>query len=347
MKRATIVFAAIALAAFFAPGLNGQRGAAVAATPTPAALQYDEINRVVMPPATPPAPGTFADDYAAIMASVSSGGGQPAPAHRGLGGMLGAVLGGSAPGAGAGGAGGMMGMMGAGHLVRYTYYNGWIRTDDPLAQTATIEKCAEHQYITLNLAAKTYTITNTQPPCPPAASPMGRPMQGQTEQAAPGTVDMTIKSSNQDLGPLTIDNIATTGSQGSIDMSMANATGSCHDGDFGMNITQYVSQIAEPRAYCPLPRSATSPAAMMSRMQGGCKPTMHMQGSGGNPFAEGGLGRLVIYRRMAMSSGSMGGGGGRGLSGMNMVMERGNVKWLSGAPADALFQVPAGFTQAG
>jgi hypothetical protein len=31
--------------------------------------------------------------------------------------------------------------------------------------------------------------------------------------------------------------------------------------------------------------------------------------------------------------------------GMNMVIERGNLKWSSGAEADALFTIPPGFKQ--
>ncbi|MBV8491408.1 MAG: hypothetical protein JO199_12855, partial [Candidatus Eremiobacteraeota bacterium] len=318
MKRAAIALATFALVAFFAPTLHG-RHAAVAATPTPAALQYDEINRVIVPPATPPPPGSFADDFAAVIAGASSGGNQNAPHRGGVGGMLGAIMGGNAPG---GPGGGMMSIMGPGHLQRYTYYKGWIRTDDPVAQTATIEKCAEHQYITLNLAAKTYTITNTQPPCPSPMGPMGRPMHGESEHMAPGTVDMTIKSTNQDLGALTIDSIATTGSQGSMEMAMTNATGSCRNADMQMNVMQYTSQIVPPHPYCPLPKSMGNPGEMMSG-GGGCKPTMHADVTSANAF-EGALGRLVIYRRMSMSGG--GEENGHRMAGMNMVMERGNVK---------------------
>lgn len=332
MKRALFFLAAITLVAFLVPGLGGRRGVAVAATPTPAALQYDEINRMVIPPATPPAPGTFQDDYKAVVAAASSGGQQP---HGGgLSGMIGAMMHNPE---------GMMSAMTVGHLTRYTYYKGWIRTDDPVAQTATIEKCAEHQFITLNLANKTYTISNTQPPCPSPMTPMGRPMHGAPEKQEPGTVDMTVKASGQNLGPLTIDTIPTTGSQGDVSMSMTNATGSCRDGQFGMNVTSYVSQIATPRAYCPLPRTMTASAPEMMASQGGCKPTMHADVAGGSFFSGEGT-HLVMYRRSSMSAGA---GENSRMSGMNMVMERGNVKWLSGADADALFAVPAGFTQAG
>jgi hypothetical protein len=34
------------------------------------------------------------------------------------------------------------------------------------------------------------------------------------------------------------------------------------------------------------------------------------------------------------------------MSGLAVVTQRGNVKWLSGAAADALFTIPPGFTAA-
>lgn len=332
MKRATIAlsaFAFVAFVAFVSPALNGRHVAAVAATPTPAALQYDQIDRMVVNPATPPPPGSFAADYQTIVASQSGGGGQQ---HHGISSVIAQAMG--APDAAEDAANQMMAMVRQGHLTRYAFYKGWIRTDDPLAQTATISKCDRHQYITLDLAKKTYTLTDTQPPCHTPAMPMGGGMHGQSGHNEPGTVDMTVTNSAQNLGPLTIDGIGTNGSNASMQMTMANATGSCRNGQFGMGLMTYVSQIREPRAYCPLPRSTmpSNPTEMAS--QGGCIPTMHAQSTGMAGIMSTGD-RLVMYRRMSMQSYSQG----------MFVMQRGNVKWFSGAPADALFEIPAGFTQ--
>jgi hypothetical protein len=295
--------------------------------------------RVVIPPATPPPPGSFAADYQAVMATASNpaAGSQPTPAprKRGLGAMLGAVMSGAAPDAGgeagenaAEQAGATMDRMRVGHLTRYTYYKGWLRTDDPVTQTATIEKCNEHQYITLNLGAKTYTVTNTQPPCPttmPVPGPMGRPQQN-----APGTADLTMTGTSSNLGPMTLDGVATAGSDRSMEVAMTNATGSCQNSDVKMSLMQYVSQIHVPRAYCPLPHTA-APADLIAR--GGCKPTMHGNAEGFGSGEGGFAGRLVMYSRMSMGS-------------MAMVTERGGVKWFGGPAADALFAIPPGFTQA-
>ena len=359
MKKASIGFAvlAVALAVCFAPW-SGGRNAAVAATPTPAALQYDEIDRMVVPPATPPAPGSWPADYQAVLATVpqpGAAGASPAPGKHGLGSLLSHVMGGNPQDQGGGdysaamgNATEMMQMMKAGRLVRYTYYKGWIRTDDPMTQTATIEKCDQHQYITLNLAAKTYAVSNTQPPC---ASQGGMPPVAAMHRAAgmnqdPGTADMTVKSTSQNLGPLTIDGIGTNGWDRSMEMSSTNATGSCHDSSFKMGVTVYVSQIAVPRPSCPLPHTMGAPIEGMASVMGGCKPTMHVQGGAGGFMDD--LNKLVLYRRMMMGDFAIQSDAAdmQIHNRMAMVTERGNVAWLSGAPADALFAIPPGFTQA-
>lgn len=302
---------------------------AVAATPTPAALQYDEINRMIVPPATPPAPGAFQTDYQTVTSTASGEGGDQ-QRHHGLGGMISSMMGAANPEE-------MMERMSRGSLTRYTYYKGWIRTDDPVAQTAVIEKCQEHQYINLDLAKKTYSTTNTQPPCPTNQGGMPPQAGGGAYHAEPGTADMTMSGTSNNLGPLAIDGIATVGYDQSMQMKTTNATGSCRNGEFAMTQTKYVSQIRVPRPYCPLPRTMTT-GGMMSRSTGGCEPRMHVTGSlsGMNE-----MDRLVMYMRMGMGQSSSDQGGG-----MNMVVERGNVKWFSGRDADALFTVPAGFTQA-
>lgn len=311
MKRAVLVVAALVFAAFVAPIPSTHGAVAAAATPTPAALQYDEINRMAVPPATPPPPGSFAADYQALLGGGTSGGddddaGMPAAAKK------------------------MMQRMKLGQLTRYAYYKGWIRTDDPLAQTAVIEKCQEHQYINLDLAKKTYTIATAQPPCPSAMPSMGNAMGGAPPPEQPGTVDMTMSGAAKSLGPLSIDGIATVGSDNDMSMTMANATGSCQNGSMKMSVTKYVSQIRVPRPYCPLPRTMT--AGGMAQRSGGCQPHMHFSGTG-NAMSDGD--RLVMYSLMNMNA----------ARGAGVVIERGNVKWFSGADADALFSIPADFSK--
>lgn len=320
MKRAVLVAAALTFAAFFVPATRTHGAIAAAATPTPAALQYDEINRMIIPPATPPAPGAFQTDYQTVMA--------PPTEHHGLNAVVNSVMGNPEE---------MMNRMSRGNLTRYTFYKGMIRTDRLVEQTAIVEKCQQHQYVTLDLKNKTYTIQDTQPPCP---TPGGMPAQaggGDAPRAAAGTADITMSGTSNDLGPLTIDGIGTAGYDQNLQMKTTNATGSCRDNTFSMAQTKYVSQVHVPRPYCPLPKTMTTGGMMSRSSGGGCEPRMHFSGSlaGVNDGD-----RLVMYLRMQFGQADSPNGGG-----MNMVVERGNVKWFSGPDADALFTVPAGFTQ--
>ena len=135
---------------------------ATAAPPKYVGLQYDEIARMVLAPATAPPPGTFADAYQKILADAPAVDTSSTPAPR-RGGLFGGLLSGIA---GAGqdaeqAANAMQNALNDGTLVRLAYYNGWVRTDNVVAKTATIDKCAQHQLIELNLARKTYKITTT------------------------------------------------------------------------------------------------------------------------------------------------------------------------------------------
>lgn len=329
MKRAVLVVAALVFAAFVVPATRTHGAIAAAATPTPAALQYDEINRMIIPPATPPAPGTFQTDYQALMA--------PAAPHRGLGAVFNNVMGNPEE---------MMQRISRGNLARYTFYKGMIRRDSVIEHISTIEKCQEHQYITLYLDKKMYSIADTQPPCP---TPQGVPPQAggsESYHAAPGTADITVSGTSTDLGPLAIDGIGTVGYDQSMQMKTANATGSCKNNDFSMQQTKYVSQVHVPRAYCPLPQTMST-GGMMARSSGGCEPRMHVTGSlaGVNDGD-----RLVMYLKMAFAglNGAQGGQSGDSQAppgGMNMLIERGNVKWFGGPDADALFTIPPDFSK--
>jgi hypothetical protein len=192
---------------------------AVAATPAPApvALQYDEIARVIVAPATPPAPDAFSDDYKVAMsarpsqAAASSFIQTPAmqqhtivgpeavpgePGGSNTADTIGdAVSRGGGQNATASRPNAAERAMHAGYLIRYTFYltKGWMRQDDPVMQTATITKCDENATLVLNLAKKTYTQTRTDCPQPDASQ--------------------SSKATMQDLGSQTIDGIPTTGSR--------------------------------------------------------------------------------------------------------------------------------------
>ncbi len=314
----------VALAVAGALATDSKLAAVAAPAPTPVALQYEEITRIEYPPATPIPPGSFDADRAAVIGSAST----PAPARHGLfAGVLNGVQ---------GAMGGMQSLQ-HGTLVRYTYYNGWVRIDNVTEQTATITKCSQHQYVTLDLLHHTYTIASTVPSPAPAPAPGGYPQQPTVVNQAPGTVDMTTQVQSRNLGPMTLEGISTHGSSDSISLVMAHATGSCRNGSISMQIVQYVSGIGIPRAYCPLPRvSGSMPQGTIVR--GGCKPTFHGSVSG-ESLMTGNSNDLGMYRRATY--------GGAQSNGNNLgfVTEAGNVRWLYRADAEALFTIPPGFTR--
>jgi hypothetical protein len=318
-----------------------------------AALQYDEIVRVAMPPASPAPPGAFQTDYATIMggrqSTVGATSSPTPPPKRGLFSSISQIMSGSGPGAGAN-VMNAMAQFQQGHLTRYTHYKNWLRVDDPVAQTATIEKCDQHQFISLDLAHRTYSITSTLPTaaCHTPAMPMG-PRGTVVENEAPGTGDITLSMTNAGLGPQTLDGIATNGYTRSFEYRSTNSTGSCKDGDFKMMTTSYVSTIAIPRLFCPMPKVMGVPSSPTSYVvHGGCKPRMHgaLQSAAGNAFGSMDSRFLTMYLSTSFGAGSSSGGGPPGaMRGFGTVTERGNVKWLDDAAAQALFSVPAGFTK--
>jgi hypothetical protein len=147
-----LVFVSLITLALVGAVVTGSRVVSASPPPasTPVALQYEEISRFAFGEATPVPPGNFEPDRANIIASA----GASQPQHHGL---LSGVMNGYQSA--------MSGMqaMQSGTLTRYTYYHGWIRTDDVVHQTAVITKCDLHQYITLDLAHHTYSISSTVP----------------------------------------------------------------------------------------------------------------------------------------------------------------------------------------
>jgi hypothetical protein len=363
--------AAVAFAALLAP-------ATPSAAPAPG-LAYDEIVRVVIN-ATPPPPGHFQADVAALAASPAPvAQATPAPRKRGLGGLAG-IAGAVLSGGGAGGVAGavagaavsdamanavqqslgaqfgaLAGAMTAflqPHLTRYAYYNGWERVEDVTAQTATIHKCDVGQVLHLDLARKTYTIYKPadEPSDAPAATaaPARRGRQAPADPAEPGTATVTLSEATRALGSQRIENQATAGFDSTTTFAMSNATGSCRNGSASVETVQYLSGLRPPAVTsCPVPRRRAVPdtaTGFVAPPSGGCRPTFSATRSGPTPPS----GRLALYSLFRLS-GSAGASpapapsGGPG--GFAFMTERGNLKTLGAADA-GLFGVPPGFTKA-
>jgi len=350
--------AATAFAALLAPGFGS-------AAPTPG-LAYDEIVRIVVN-ATPPPPGNFQADVAALNTSQTAAASPtPAPKKRGFGGIgsiVGTIAGGGNPAGAVGGAvasnamdtavqnslGAQFGALGTGfanflqpHLMRYAFWNGWERVEDVTGQTATIRKCDVGEVIQLNLAAKTYTIYTPSTEPLPTAPAHGRAPAGPPAQ--PGTEVATLDNTTKSLGPLKIEGEPTSGYDTTTRVSTTQATGSCRNSSESMETVQYLAPLAPPAVNsCPvrppegLPETATPPSPT------GCTPTLSMHRSGAAVPS----GRLALYSLVTFGMGTQATparGGSAAPSSMGFLTERGNLKTLG--PADAgLFGIPQGFTK--
>ena len=363
------VTAAVAFAALIAP--------AVPSAAPPPGLAYDEIVRVVVN-ATPPPPGNFQADLAALNAPAVAASPTPAPKKRGLG--IGAIAGALAGGGVGGVAGAVAGnamsnaldnavqqSLGAQfgalaalahgflqpHLMRYAYLNGWERVEDVTAQTATIRKCDVGQIVHLDLAKKTYTVydPNAEPTDAPAA-PAPAPRRGRAappDPQQPGTAVATLTSTTRALGALRIENQATAGYDSTTSFAMTQSTGSCRDGGASLDNVTYVAPITPPAVKsCPMrrrPVPETADAVVAAPPSGGCRPTFAMHRSGPTPPAN----RLALYSLVTF--GAAGGAAATpapaaspGAGTVGFLTERGNLKTLTQADT-GLFGIPQGFTK--
>lgn len=356
--------AATAFAALLSPGFPS-------AAPGPG-LGYDEIVQVVVN-ATPPPPGNFQADVAALnskttaMATPSP---SPAPRKRGIGGIgniLNSAMGGPGAVAGAvantavsnamenavqGSLGPQFGALGASignflqpHLMRYAFWNGWERVDDVTAQTATIRKCDLGQVIQLNLTAKTYTTYDPSAEPTPASRPAPAPPRGRQappDPAQPGTAVASLTDTTKALGALKIEGQATSGYDTTTAFTTSQATGSCNNGGATIETLQYLPAIARPTVVCPMREPVPETATEMTAPRGGCKPAFSMHRSGpAVPPNRLALYSLVTFHQNGPTPAPAASGAP---SSIGFLTERGNLKTLG--PGDAgLFGIPQGFTK--
>jgi hypothetical protein len=360
--------AAVAFAALLAP--------AVPSAAPPPGLAYDEIVRVVVN-ATPPPPGNFQADLAALTSAAVAASPTPAPKKRGI--SIGAIAGAIAGGGGAGGVAGavagdlvsnamenaMQQSLGAQfgalaamargflqpHLMRYAYLNGWERVEDVTAQTATIRKCDIGQVVRLDLAKKTYTVydPNAEPADVPAA-PAPAPRRGRSappDPQQPGTAVATLTSTTKALGALRIENQATAGYDSTTSFALTQSTGSCRDGDGSIENLEYVAPIGKPAVTsCPVrrrPIPESADAVVAPPPSGGCRPTFAMRRSGPTPPAN----RLALYSLVtfgAAGAATPAPAASPGAGTVGFLTERGNLKTLGQADT-GLFAIPQGFTK--
>ena len=320
--------AALALAALLAP-------AAPDAAPPPG-LAYDEIVRVVTSASPAPPPGSFAVDAAVVAAAPAvpspqprkKGFGAPAPPADAIANVVDQSVAASISGAAAAARAFLQP-----RLLRYAYWNGWDRIDDPASQTATIRKCDLAQVITLDLAAKTYRVVDpgAESSLTVAAAPRGggRP----PDPGQPGTAVATLSETTKSLAPQTIENYATTGYDSTMSFVVSQSTGSCRDASATIETIQYLAPLQKPTtAFCPIRRPPLpSTNAELVAPTGGCRPAFSTTRSGPTPPSN----RLALYALVQI---------GQGQRQVGFLTERGNLRPLGAADA-ALFSPPADFTK--
>jgi hypothetical protein len=364
------VSAAVALAVLVSP-------LSPSAAPAPG-LAYDEIVHIVIG-ATPPPPGNFQADVAALNAPIASATPTPAARKRGIGfgALAGAVLGGGGAGSIAGSLAGdavsismdnamqqslgtQFAALGSSirsflqpHLIRYAYYNGWERVDDVADQTATIRKCDMGQVYKLDLAKKTYSIydPNSEPApstAPPAPQRGARPQPaGASAPAPPGTAIADISATTKALGPMRIENQSTAGYDSTASFATTQATGSCRNASASITTEEYLSALNRPLVTsCPIRRAPVPESAdeVLTPPQptGGCRPTLTFHHSG-PPVP---VGKLSLYTLVTMNAAASATPAptASGASNIGFLTERGNIKTL-GATDVSLFSVPPDFTK--
>lgn len=345
---------------------------APSAAPAPG-IGYDEIVEVVVN-ATPPPPGNFQADVAALNSTAAAPTPTAAPRRRGigLGAIAGAVLGGGGAGSIAGALAGdvasnaldnavqqslgaQFAALGASirsflkpHLMRYAYYNGWERVDDVSAQTATIRKCDIGQVYQLDLAKKTYSVydPNSEPASVAPSAPAARGSRPAAAPAppAPGTAVADISATTSALGPRRIENQATSGYTSTASFTMTQATGSCRNASASITTEEYLSAINRPTVTsCPIHRApvpeSANEAVTPPQPSGGCRPTFAFHTSGPPVPA----GKLSLYTLVTMNAaGGTPAPAASGAPGIGFLTERGNITPVNDP---SVFSVPADFTK--
>jgi len=342
VTRVTVITLAAALASISA-------GSFVPAKAASSGLAYDELMKSVMSTSgAKPEPGMYANgSFAAdFQAAVNTGG--PPKVGSGFFNMIAHAQQYAQQ---------AQNMIKNGNPSTHYFLNGWERTDDPLNQTATIYRGDLKQIIHLDLAKKTYTITQMGEVSGEAPAPPAQPQVQNAPQPSPqpGTAKMAITATTSGLGPKTIENQQTQGFTQTFKLAVTEATGSCKDGTFQTSMTEFVSQIPEPTLAMPsgkvIPRKSNYDPQHMS-VTPGCKPTITANVKKG-PTPPSGM--LAMWQYMEL-------GGGMGAppaaqnpqsqqaqqaqpkGSLGFVIERGNVRTL-GPNDKGLFEVPAGFTK--
>lgn len=299
----------------------------LAVSAAPGGLAWDSVTKLlVSADSSTLEPGDFAADFAAASAVQ-------VPQSNGGGGIFGKIHQAVAMGQG------MQQMMQTG-LAQHHYVAGSKeRTDDLAMQTATITDCAARTITTLDLRAKTYRVVSMDQPAGPSSGGGHTSPSGGFENG--GHVAISIKSTA--LGAREVGGESTNGYRA--DMTITTTTASGESSTQNGTMLGYYSSLARPTATCL--GGGTGAGGGGSRgpemmAAGYARLIRALSTQGTDPhFSMKYDGPLLPMMYLSMFDAVTFTAQGRGAA--TMVVERGNVHTI--AADDAVFGVPAGFTQ--
>jgi hypothetical protein len=330
------LFAVVVALAAGLPAAASSTGTLAPARPSPSVgVTFDQIDRTLVSPATPPPPGSFAIELELIkkhQAIAKNGQTTPAAHGESITDTLASIAASQIPMPFVGSwiaslgshaqerkaeqaASEMRNVMNAGVLTRYAFYNGWTRVEVP-GEYAIITRPDLGKKYTLDLQNKLFSTTA-----------YGTAIAGSKTLTAQSTAQVQTTAAWSLKDPLVLDGHTTTHYEGTAMLLVSEARGVCEDGETRESVTEYVTDMPEPAPLAGGLESLALPA--------GCAPTIEHQSSGEDPSA-----RLYLYRLIRVD------GEAAYVDGPSIAVSmRSNVKPLG--PDDAsLFAPPPDFAAA-
>jgi hypothetical protein len=301
-----------------------------AAGATETGMAYDQISTLYLFGAgTPPAPGSFAADQAAVgdQTTIVAGAsdfppvaGQPVPSFA------------------------TMARFTHGLLYHVSHLGTLSRVDDPATKRATIARPDRGQVIYLDLSAKTYRLVSGAAATAlldPAQTPNSVQTPVATGSAGPeqSTVMMTLSRNEESIDGATIDGVATHGLKTIVTVTATSADSSCTTVDAKTTYVRYVDPSRdEPAAHNDFAAASNFLKAMPTSK---CRYTF-APGSLTTPAPSTEDAHFALYTRAdsELTVPSL-----AAPVKSTMLVERGNVRTLSDADLP-LFEIPDGFKAA-
>lgn len=284
------------------------------------AVTYDQIERIVAPEATVPAPDAFAADAEETRAEIA----RENAGRRGIARLLPAIGRRSSRTDTLTALADDLRALGYPRIERHVFYHGWERVEDLVTGIVVLHKCDAGLLVTIDPQRKTYRIDD------PIAYDRARLLERAAHEGA-GEATVELVRHAEVAAAQTIDGVAASAVAARETLSVTNASGSCRAATISATSRTYFAPYAAPRSLCPRPAPdfPSSPLAVVAR--DGCRPTVQASNDGPSPPRA----PLVLYRLLDLTEGH---------DRVRLLTSRGNVHPV--ADPAPLFEVPSGYTKA-